>query len=141
MTDISPAEEYVPLPEIQIFPERLLSADTTEKLLRRLRQIKDVRQINVHGETLPNKVKYGPGTGLDVNHPERKKIQVEDEEMELRVQVGRVFVEVNDIDNVQPVLEEVEEVCEDLLSFDFSLEVGRYSKFKPTVSDYKKGLR
>jgi methyl-coenzyme M reductase subunit D len=29
-------------------------------------------------------------------------------------------------------------ICEDLLPFGFDLEVGRYSKFKPTVTDYAK---
>jgi methyl-coenzyme M reductase subunit D len=55
------------------------------------------------------------------------------------VQVGRVFVEVDDIDNVQYVTEKLEEICEEVLPFGFTMEIGRYSKFKPTVSDYAKG--
>lgn len=140
MTDIS-SPEYVPLPEIQIFPSRLLSAASTEKLLNRLRKIEHVRQINVHGESLPEKVTYGPATGIEVHHPERRVIDVDGEQMELKVQVGRVLVEVDDIDHVQEVLEKIEEVCEEILPFDFYLEVGRYSKFRPTVTDYKKGMR
>lgn len=140
MTDIT-SLECVPLPEVQIFPSRLLSAATTERLLNRLKKIEHVRQINVHGETLPDKVKYGPATGIDVNHPERRVIEVDGEKIELRVQVGRVFVEVDDIDYIQGVVERIEEVCEELLPFDFYLEIGRYSKFRPTVTDYKKGMR
>lgn len=139
MTDISP--EAVPLPEIMIFPKRLLSAKTTERLLNRLYGLKHVRQINLHGENLPAVVNYGPGKGTPVNHPERTTIEVKGDPVELRIQVGRILVEVDDIDHVQEVLEEIEKICEEELPFGFYLEVGRYSKFKPTVTDYLKGLR
>lgn len=132
--------EGVPLPEIQIFPERLLSASTTEKLLNKLYTVKNVRQINVQGEGLPSIMKAGPGTGGPVNHPERRMIKVRGEDIELTVQVGRIFVEICDIDFVPQALKEVEEICKELLPFNFTLEVGRYNKFQATTSDYKKGL-
>lgn len=134
------ASEEVPLPEILIFPERLLLADTTEVLLNKLRKVKNVNKINVQGEDLPAVMKMGPGTGGPVNHPERRVIIVAGEEMELRVQVGRIFVEISDIDFVPQALKDIEAVCTEVFPFNFTLEVGRYSKFKPTVSDYKKGL-
>ena len=136
----TPASEGVPLPEIQIFPERLLSASTTEVLLNKLYTVKNVRQINVQGEGLPAIMKAGPGTGGPVNHPERKKIKVKGEDVELTIQVGRIFVEICDIDFVPQALKDVEAVCKELLPFNFTLEVGRYNKFKPTTSDFKKGL-
>ncbi|HSA35210.1 MAG TPA: methyl-coenzyme M reductase operon protein D [Methanomassiliicoccales archaeon] len=136
----TPASEGVPLPEIQIFPERLLSASTTEVLLNKLYTVKNVRQINVQGEGLPAIMKAGPGTGGPVNHPERKKIKVKGEDVELTIQVGRIFVEICDIDFVPQALKDVEAVCKELLPFSFTLEVGRYNKFKTTTSDYKKGL-
>ncbi|HUV24246.1 MAG TPA: methyl-coenzyme M reductase operon protein D [Methanomassiliicoccales archaeon] len=139
MSDIS--TEPVPLPEIMIFPKRLLNADTTEKLLNRIHGLKHVRQINLHGESLPVVVNYGPGKGHKVDHPQRRVIEVKGEKMELRVQVGRIFVEVDDIDYVQEVSEEIERICEETLPFDFYLEVGRYSKFKPSLTDYLRGLR
>ncbi|MBN1110140.1 MAG: methyl-coenzyme M reductase operon protein D [Methanomassiliicoccales archaeon] len=135
-----PASEEVPLPEIQIFPERLLHAETTETLLNKLHKVKNVRKITVQGEELPEIMRSGPGTGGPVDHPNRKLINVAGEEMELRVQVGRIFVEICDLDFVPQALKDVEEVCKEVLPFNFTLEVGRYSKFKPTVSDYKKGL-
>lgn len=133
--------EPVPLPEILIFPNRLLSASTTETLLNRVYAVPHVRQINLSGESLPATLRAGPGTGLPVNHPERKKITVKGKEIELRLQVGRVFVEIDDIDYVQSALEQIEEICQELLPFGFNLEVGRYSKYRPTVTDYKKGKR
>lgn len=132
--------EGVPLPEIQIFPERLLSASTTEALLNKLYTVKNVRQINVQGEGLPSIMKAGPGTGGPVNHPERRMIKVRGEDIELTIQVGRIFVEICDIDFVPQAMKEVEEICKELLPFNFTLEVGRYNKFQATTSDYKKGL-
>ncbi len=135
----TPNQEAVPLPEILIFPTRLLSAERSEKLLNALYEVKHVRHITISGEGLPAVVRAGPATGQPVNHPERKVITVRGEKVELCLQVGRIFVEVDDIDNVQEVLEKVEKVCEELLPFGFSLEVGRFSKWKPTVTDFKKG--
>ncbi len=132
--------EGVPLPEIQIFPERLLSASTTEALLNKLYTVKNVRQINIQGEGLPSIMKAGPGTGGPVNHPERRMIKVRGEDIELTIQVGRIFVEICDIDFVPQAMKEVEEICKELLPFNFTLEVGRYNKFQATTSDYKKGL-
>jgi len=140
MTDTR-TPEYVPLPEIMIFPKRLLSASTTEKLLNRIHDLDHVRQINLHGENLPVTVNYGPGKGHSVDHPQRKVIDVKGDKMELKVQVGRIFVEVDDIDNVEEVSKEIEKICDEILPFGYFLEVGRYSKFRPTVSDYLRGLR
>ncbi len=132
------ASEKVPLPEILIFPARLLRAETTEKLLNRIYSVANVRYVTVSGEDLPAVLNAGPGKGQPVNHPERHIITVKGEEVELRLLVGRIFVEINDIDNVPKALEDIEEVCKELLPFGFNLEVGRYSKFRPTVTDYKK---
>jgi methyl-coenzyme M reductase subunit D len=130
--------EQVPLPEILIFPARLLRAETTEKILNKIYSIANVRHITVSGEDLPAVLNAGPGKGQPVDHPERQKIHVRGEEVELRLLVGRIFVEINDIDNVPKAMEDIEEVCKELLPFGFNLEVGRYSKFRPTVTDYKK---
>jgi len=63
---------------------------------------------------------------------------VKGRETQLTILVGRVFVEIDDIDHVQTALKEIEKICEDMLPFGFDLEVGRYSKFKPTTTDYAK---
>ncbi len=52
--------EPVPLPEILIFPNRLLSAETTEKLLNRVYDVPHVRQVNLSGEGIPAMVGSGP---------------------------------------------------------------------------------
>jgi len=130
--------EKAPLPEILIFPSRLLKAETTEKLLNRVYEVPHVRHITVSGESLPETLKAGPGTGMTNEHTERAKICIRGQDVQLTLLVGRVFVEIDDIDNVPQAVEDIEVVCKDLLPFGFNLEVGRYSKFKPTVTDYKR---
>jgi methyl-coenzyme M reductase subunit D len=134
-----PPQEQIPLPEILIFPARLLKAETTEKLLNLIYDdVPHVRHITVSGESLPATLNAGPGKGMPAEHPERRTIKVKGQEVELRLLVGRVFVEIDDIDNVDEALGKIEAICNEILPFGFSLEVGRYSKFKPTVTDYKK---
>jgi|APFre7841882724_1041349.scaffolds.fasta_scaffold57208_3 methyl-coenzyme M reductase subunit D len=135
---VSSTPEAVPLPEIMIMSARLLSAATSEKLINRIYDVKHVRQVTCQGEGLPEKINLGSAAGLPVDHSERKKIMVKGKETELRVLVSRVFVEIDDIDNVKKALSEIEVICEELLPLGFELEVGRYSKFKPTVTDYAK---
>jgi methyl-coenzyme M reductase subunit D len=135
------APEAVPLPEILIFPNRLLKAETTEKLLNRIYDVPHVRQVNIAGEGLPAVLGSGPNKGLPNEHPERRVITVKGKEVELRLMVGRIFVEIEDIDYVQQALEEIDAICTELLPFGFNLEVGRYSKYRPTVTDYRKCKR
>jgi methyl-coenzyme M reductase subunit D len=130
--------ESVPLPEIMVMPSRLLSAETSEKIINCIYEVEHVRQITCQGESLPDEITMGPAAGLKVNHPERKRIKIKGKETELRILVGRIFVEIDDIDNVEQALQCIETICEELLPFGFDLEVGRYSKFKPTVTDYAK---
>ncbi|MFA7341569.1 MAG: methyl-coenzyme M reductase operon protein D [Candidatus Methanomethylophilaceae archaeon] len=127
-----------PLPELKIFPNRLLKADTTEALLSGIYSIPQVRQINVHGEALPAKVKSGPNTGIPVNHPERRVIRYGDQETLLTMLVGAIFVELKDCDSVDETLEGIKKVCDELLPFGYTLDVGRYSKFRPSLNDYLK---
>jgi len=137
----TPSPEAVPLPEIMVVPSRLLSAGTTERLVNRIRKVKHVRQITVSGEDLPKKVSWGPGKGMDVDHNERRMIDYGGQSMELKVQVGRLFAEIEDVDNVHKALSDIEAICEEILPFGFQLEVGRYSKYRQTVTDYKKWMR
>lgn len=133
--------EPVPLPEILIFPNRLLSAETAEKLLNRVYDVPNVRQVNLSGEGIPAKVGSGPAQGLPVEHEGRKVISVKGREIELRLLVGRVFVEIDDIDHVEKAIKAIDAICQELLPHGYNLEVGRYSKYRPTVTDYKKGKR
>ena len=124
-----------PLPEVKIFTNRLLSADTTETVLNALIKVKHVRQINICGESLPQTVKSGPHTGIPVNHPERKVIKFGDNEIELTKQVGGFFIELTNECDVDGAVAEIRKVCDRMIKVGYSLEVGRYSKYRPTLTD------
>jgi len=131
-------QEQIPLPEILIFPARLLKAETTEKLLNSVYEVPHVRHVTVSGESLPDVLGSGEGKGLKNEHTEKKTIMVKGSEVELKLLVGRLFVELEDVEYIDEATAKIEEICKELLPFGFNLEVGRYNKFKPTVTDYKK---
>lgn len=138
---ISPAADYAgkPLPEVQIITNRLLSAESTERVLNALDVIEGIRQINMTGESLPKTINNGPGKGLPNNHTERKIIHVGGQEVELRYLVGAFYIEleVDDEAELDSKLEEIKVACNDTIEHGYSLQVGRYSKYKPTLHDYR----
>jgi len=125
-----------PLPEVRIFTNRLLSAETTEKVLNALLAVDHVRQMHVQGQYLPPKVKSGPNTGIDVNHPQRKTIRYGDNEIMLTNMVGSFFIELESEEFVDDAVDHIQKICDDVIPFGYNLDVGRYSKFKPTLTDY-----
>jgi methyl-coenzyme M reductase subunit D len=129
----------VPLPEVQIITNRLLGAETTEKVLNRLDTISGIRQIQMTGESIPKTINSGPGKGLPNNHTERKVIHVNGREVELRYLVGAFYIEleVEDEAELDAKLEEIEAACNECIEFGYTLNVGRYSKYKPTLHDYR----
>jgi len=122
------------LKQIKIFPQRLLLPETAEKLLNELDSVKGVVRMLISGKNLPRKITCGPGTGKDVNHPDRIIIHVSGCAFELHVIVGEVLVEVEDESSV----EEIRKACERALPFSFELKRGYFIKTKATLSDYGK---
>ena len=137
----APAADYagVPLPEVQIITNRLLSAETTEVVLNALDKIQNVRQINMTGESLPKTINSGPGKGLPNNHSERRVINVGGHEVELRYLVGGFYIEldVEDEETLDKRVEEIKEACNATIEHGYTLSVGRFSKYNPTLHDYR----
>ena len=137
----TPAADYagVPLPEVQIITNRLLSADTTERVLNALDVISGIRQINMTGESLPKTINSGPGKGLANNHSERRIIHVGGQEVELRYLVGGFYIEleVEDEAELDAKLEEIKAACNSTIEHGYTLQVGRYSKYRPSLHDYR----
>ena len=137
----TPAADYagVPLPEVQIITNRLLSADTTEKVLNALDPRSGIRQINMTGESLPKTINRGPGKGLPNNHSERKVIHVGKQEIELRYLVGGFYIEllVDDEKELDQKIEEIKAACDGTIADGYTLTLGRFSKFKPSMHDYR----
>jgi len=124
-----------PLPEVKIFTTRLLGFETTEKVLNALIKVKHIRQINVCGESLPATVNSGPNKGIPVNHSERKAIKFGDREIELTKLVGEFFVELKGDCDVDEAVEAIRKACDRTIKSGYTLEVGRYSKYRPTLTD------
>jgi methyl-coenzyme M reductase subunit D len=137
----NPPADYagVPLPEVQVITNRLLSAETTEVVLNKLDVIKGIRQINMTGESIPRTINSGPGKGLPNNHTERRIINVNGREVELRYLVGAFYIEldVTDEDELDAKLKEIETALNESIEFGYVLNVGRYTKYKPTLHDYR----
>ena len=79
--------------QVRIFPSRLLQPETAEKVLNEIDCVSGVIRMLINGKNLPRKVTCGPGTGSDVNHPDRKVIHVGDCALELHIIVGEILVE------------------------------------------------
>jgi len=120
--------------QIKISPQRLLRPETAEKLLNEIDQVKGVIRMLISGKNLPRKVMCGPGTGADVQHPDRRIIHVGGTAFELHVIVGQVIVEVED----ESAVEELRNACERALPFPFEFKRGHFIKRKPTLTDYAK---
>ena len=120
--------------QIRVFPKRLLQPATAEKVLNEIDQVSGVIRMLINGKNLPRKVTSGPGTGADVNHPDRKVIYVGGCAFELHIIVGEILVEVED----ENAFEEVRAACERALPFSFEFKRGHYIKRRPTLTDYGK---
>jgi methyl-coenzyme M reductase subunit D len=108
--------------DIEIFPHRLLNADTTEGLLNDLDGIEGVRRMVIQGQRLPSE---------ESGHPDRRIITIKGEEVDLQVKTGRVLMEIDD----EETIDVVKEVCEEYLSFGFNIHVGRFIRKQKTVTD------
>ncbi|HEY3360825.1 MAG TPA: methyl-coenzyme M reductase operon protein D [Methanosarcina sp.] len=120
--------------QIEIFPSRILSPETAQKLMAEIYKVDGVIRVMVQGNRLPDKVSAGPGTGEKVEHPLRKPIQIGDQVIELKICVGRIRVELSNAE----AKEKLREVCEKLLPFPFEFREGYFLRKKPTVTDYAK---
>ncbi|HHV24066.1 MAG: methyl-coenzyme M reductase operon protein D [Methanosarcina sp.] len=120
--------------QIEIFPSRILSPETAQKLIAEIYKVDGVIRVMVQGNRLPERVTAGPGTGEKVEHPLRKPIQIGDQVIELKICVGRIRVELSNAE----AKEKIRQVCENLLAFPFEFREGHFLKKKPTVTDYAK---
>ena len=107
--------------DIEIFPHRLLNADTTEKLLNDLEDLEGVKRMVIQGQRLPPE---------EIN-PDRQSITVKGEEIDLQVKTGRVMMEIEE----EEIIEEVKTICDDILPFGYNIHVGTFIRKQKTVTD------
>jgi methyl-coenzyme M reductase subunit D len=112
--------------DIEIFPHRLLSADTTEGLLNDLEQIEGIKRIVIQGQRLPPK---------EVNQ-EHRTITLKGEEIDLQIQTGRILMDIKDEGIIdESIIEDIRSICEDHLPFGFNIHVGTFIRKQKTVTD------
>jgi len=108
--------------DIEIFPHRYLSADTTENLLKDLDKIGGVKKMVLHGQKLPL---------YESRHPDRRIITIKGQKIDLQVKAGRVLMEIGE----ESVIDEVRNVCKNHMPFGFNINNGTYIRKQKTVSD------
>lgn len=127
---VSPVTGKKKLLQLEIFPARLLTEETAQKLLNELNKISYITRMVVHGPNIP---KNDPNDLLEGKFEAKKKyLNILGEEVELTVQVGRIWVEIDGVS----VKEKIREACEKTLSCPFDINEGLYLRTKKTITDY-----
>jgi methyl-coenzyme M reductase subunit D len=128
---VSPETGKKRLLQIEVFPERLLTLETAQKLLNELNKINGIRRMVVYGPGLPKDNPEDLLQGNFVTHA--RYLNILGEQVELTVQVGRVWIELEDIG----VKQQIQEACEKALSpLRFEINEGIFLRTRKTVTDY-----
>jgi len=112
--------------DIEIFPHRVLGADTTEKLLNGIEGIDDVKRSVIQGPRLPPE-----DPNENPKYADRRQITVNGKVIDLKVKTGRVFVEISN----ESTIDEIREICNEHIPFGFDINIGKYIRTQKTVSD------
>lgn len=107
--------------DIEIFPHRLLGADTTEKLLNNLEKVEGVKRMVLQGQRLPK----------EEEDPDRKTITIHGEEVDLQVKTGRVLLEIEE----EEIIDQIRTICDENLTFGYNIHVGTFIRKRKTVTD------
>lgn len=123
-------------PQCKIVPIRMLSPETAEKFLNLIVSVKGIRRMVINGPSLPKTVPYGPARGKPNPNTNRSIIRVGDTEVELRVQVGTIVLELED----KSVIDKIRKVSSEFFEGKFACQImeGKFMKTEPTLSDYAK---
>lgn len=117
--------------QLEIFPEKLLNYGTTQKLIDELNKVERITRIVVYGPSLPAEDPEALLQGK-FGVRERKFLNIKGEKIELMVQVGRIWVEVED----WSVKKIVKAACDKALPVPYEIYEGMYIRTKKTVTDY-----
>jgi len=120
--------------QIEIFPQRFLKPETAQRLLNEIYKSGGILRITIQGPNLPKAVPYGPGKGIPIEENKNMLLELGDQALELRVKVGRIWLELESEDRI----EGISAVCERMLPCSFSIKKKQIFHTKLTVSDYAK---
>ena len=113
--------------DIEIFPHRILGADTTELLLNQIESLNSVKRTVVYGPRLP------PLDDLGRKYGDRREITVNGKKIELKVKTGRIWVELE----TEDAINEIDEICKNNLKFGYDINTSKsqYIRKERTVTD------
>ena len=113
--------------DIEIFPHRILGADTTEKLLNDIESLDEVKRTVLQGPRLP------PQDDIDRRYGDRRIITVNGEEVELKVKTGRIWIELYE----DVGIEKIRSICDKHIEngFDINTSKSQYIRKQRTVTD------
>ncbi|HEY3274335.1 MAG TPA: methyl-coenzyme M reductase operon protein D [Methanocella sp.] len=119
------------LTQIEVFPQRLLNIESAQTLLNELNKIDGIKRMVVYGPRLP---KGNPEDLLEgrFDTGAKKYLNIMGEQVELTVQVGRVWIEVTDIS----AIEKIRKACEKTMPVPFEINEGTYIRTQKTITDY-----
>lgn len=114
--------------DIEIFPNRVLGSDTTEKLLNEIESLEDVKRTVIHGPRFPKTEE-----SLPPKFRERRVITVNGEPVVLMVKTGRIFIEIT----LESTIDLIEEICEKYIEHGFEINQSKthYIRKNKTVTD------
>jgi methyl-coenzyme M reductase subunit D len=117
--------------QVEIFPQRLLNVGTAQLLLNELNTIEGIARMVVYGPGLP---RDDPDDLLNGKFgvAEKKYLNILGEMVELSVQVGRIWIEIERPE----AIEKIRSAAEKTLPFPFELNEVLYMRRRKTVSDY-----
>lgn len=119
------------LVQIELFPQRVLNIETAQALLNELNEIEGITRMVVFGPRLP---RDNPDDLLEgkYNVAEKKYLNIKGEMVELTVQIGRLWIELNDM----TAIDKIKAAGEKTLPFSFEMYEGVYIRTQKTVTDY-----
>lgn len=121
--------------EIEIFPNRLLSLATLEKILNKISKIEEVISVTLQGQRLP---KEEATCACEAeNQVESRKILVQNQEIEIHIMTGRIILEVPS-QETEKVIKKIKKISDQLFPFGYSIRVGKFLKRNVSLADYKR---
>jgi len=122
-------------PQCRIVTERFLNPETVEQILNKLVMIEGIRRIIINGPSIPQLVPYGPARGLPNPHSGKARIKVGETDVDLRVQVGTILLELETRD----IASRIDEACREVFTkFTYAVKIGKFMRSTPTQTDYAK---
>jgi len=122
-------------PQCRIVPMRLLSPDTTKRLLDKVVKVPGIRRMLLNGQNIPLLVPYGPARGKENKTNLRKTVEIAGNSVDLHVQVGTITLEIED----ESVIEKIQEICDAFfVDFSFYIQKGKFMKTRASLVDYAK---